>query len=267
MHIAVSVITPEVRGEAPLALFKGDFSTRLSKAAACGYEGIELVTTDPASLDAADIRRSLQANGLQAAAVATGYISASRGLTLTSPDPEICAAARALLEDLIRFAAAVGSPIVTIGSFRGMSANAGASAVWLSEALASVDALAASLNVRLALEAIRPQDTDLLNNGAQICALLDAGSYTSAGLLLDSYHVFGNEPGEAEAFRLYKDRLIHVHLADTGRKPLGRGSYDFAAMEAVLRDIGYTGWQSLELARGDDPDGNARVSMEYLKGL
>ena len=79
-----------------------------------------------------------------------------------------------------------------------------------------------------------------------------------------------NLPGNAadllDAFRQYRDMLVHVHLADTDRKALGLGTVDFAAIEAVLQEIGYTGWQSVELPRGDDPDGNGRLP-EWFRSL
>ena len=271
MKYAVSVITPEVPGEAPLALFEGDFSARLGKAKECGFQGIELVTCDPAALDGSLILRSLQEHDLQAAAIATGFIASSRGLTLISADPEVRAAAAKLLRELVLFAGAVNAPVVTIGSFHGKLAGAHGNvskeeaAEQLREAMSSVDPLAESLGVCLALEPIRPADIDFLTNAKETCAFLEEGGFRSAGLLLDSFHVFGNEPDPLAAFDISKEKLVHVHLADTSRLPVGKGEIDFAGMEAVLRGYGYAGWQSLELARAEDPDSNARVSLEYLR--
>src|SRR5206468_8083344 len=51
-----------------------------------------------------------------------------------------------------------------------------------------------------------------------------------------------------------RDRLWHVHVADTNRKGLGRGHLDLAACAAALRDIGYAGAMVIEaVAPGPDP--------------
>lgn len=263
MRFAVSIITPEVQGEAPLALLTGDFDQRLAKAASYGYQGVELVTCDPSRLDGAEAARQLACHGLAPAAVATGFIAASRGLTLSSPDSDIRRQAAALLEDLVRFSAAVGSKVVTIGSFRGR--NHPAAAENLQASLAGIDDLASGLGVTIALEPIHAGESDFLTSAAQVCQFIDRGNFRSVGLLLDTYHVFLSEPEPLEAFRLYRRQLAHVHLADSERKAAGRGAIDFAGVERVLEEIGYEGWQSAELARADDPDGNARYTMESLR--
>lgn len=267
MKFAISVITPEVQGEAPLALLEGTFEERLAKAAAFGYQGIELLSCNPACLDPERILRLLEKYNLKAAAIATGFIAGSRGLTIVHGDPQIRQQARELLKDLIRFAAAVGAPLVTIGGFRGKAAFVGSleeAKGYLHEALAAADPLARELNVTIALEPIRAGESDLLNTAEEVCDLIHAGSYTSVGLLLDIFHMRLSEPDPVETFRIYRDRLVHVHLADTDRMGLGQGTYDFGPMETALREIGYTGWQSVELPRGDDPDGNGRLPEYFL---
>lgn len=270
MPFAISIITPEVKGEAPLALLEGSFEERLSRAASYGYDGVELVTCDPAALDGAGIAGQLSRHGLRAAAVATGYIAASRGLTLTAEDAGVRRKALRLLEELIRFSAAAGSRVVTIGSFRGRAASVGgleAAERQLHEAISAVDALACESGVTLALEPINRGESDFLTDARETCRFIDAGGYRSVGLLLDSYHVFLSEPEPLDAFRIYRDRLVHVHLADSERKAVGSGTVDFKGMERVLEETAYRGWQSAELARADAPDENGLRSMEYLRSL
>lgn len=265
MQFAVSIITPEVRGEAPLALLTGDFDQRLAKAVSYGYQGVELVTCNPASLDSGEILRRLSRHGLAPAAVATGFIAASRDLTLSSPDGDVRRQAAALLEDLIRFSAAVGSKVVTIGSFRGR--NHPAAAENLRTSLAGADALASGLGVMVALEPINAGESDFLTDAAQARQWISQSGLRAVGLLLDTYHVFLSEPEPLEAFRLYRKELIHVHLADSGRKAVGNGTIDFNGVERVLKETGYAGWQSAELARAGEPDENGRSTMDFLRRL
>lgn len=170
----------------------------------------------------------------------------------------------------MRFSAAAGSKVVTIGSFRGRAAPAGgleAAGRQLHEAISAVDELACELDVTIALEPINKGESDFLTDACETCRFIDAGGYRSVGLLLDSYHVFLSESDPLEAFRVYRDRLVHVHLADSERRAVGSGTIDFKGMEQVLEEIGYQGWQSAELARADAPDGNGLRSMEFLRSL
>lgn len=261
MKFAISVKTPEIEKEAPLALFSGSFEQRLEKAAKNGYQGIELIVSDPSKLDAAQLLAKLDAYGLQPVAVATGFVFGSRGLQLVNPDPNICHRAALLLQELVRFAAELKVSLVTIGGFRGKAAPVGgldAAKKLLHQALQAADPLAKELGITIALEPLRKEENDLLNNAQEVCDFIEEGGYTAVSLLLDVYHMV-EEPDLLDAFRKYRGRFVHVHLADTDRKALGLGSIDFSAIEAVLQEVGYTGWQSVELPRGEDPDGNGQL--------
>ncbi len=270
MNLAVSVVTPEAGAEAPLALLAGTFAERLEKAAAYGFSGIELVTVDPERLDADLVSALLKRNRLRPASVATGFIAGHRGLTLIAADREAREAAARLLEQLIRLAGLLGTRIVTIGSFRGKAAAAGgreAAEEQLACALHGAEQLALDEGVTLALEPINPKEWDFLNTAEETVRFLDQGGFRAANLLLDSYHLHLGETDPVRPIRRYRDRLAHFHLADTQRLPVGSGEVDFKGMETALRETGYCGWQSLELARADAPDGNALRSAEYLRKI
>lgn len=268
MQFAISIKTPEVPGEAPLALLNGTFAERLRKAADYGYQGVELVVSDPRRLDPVSLRAQLGAYGLKPAAVATGFITGSSGLSLVSRDAENRREAAALLRELVELAGGLDCQVVTIGGFRGKAANAGGfepAKEQLLEALSQADPLASRLGVRLGLEPLRSAESDFLNNARQVCDLIEEGGNKSVGLLLDVYHMV-EEPDLLDAFRRYRRQLVHVHLADTDRKGLGQGTLDFLSVERTLGEIQYTGWQSLELPRSDDPDGNGFLP-EVLREL
>ncbi len=125
MKLSVCVQTDDVEKQAPVALFTGSLGQRAAKAAAAGAHGLELMTVDPKSLDAGQVRGALLRNGLAVSAIGSGAIAFATGLTLLHPDDVAAARARALLDELIDFAAAVEAPLVTIGSFRGKVAGRG----------------------------------------------------------------------------------------------------------------------------------------------
>jgi sugar phosphate isomerase/epimerase len=57
----------------------------------------------------------------------------------------------------------------------------------------------------------------------------------------------------------------HVHLADSNRRPAGKGHTDFAAIAAALRDIEYRGYLAAEALPYPDPDSAARQTIEAYR--
>jgi protein FrlC len=64
--------------------------------------------------------------------------------------------------------------------------------------------------------------------------------------------------------------LQHIHLSDVDRLPPGAGRGDFVSLVAALREIGYDGYLTMEIAfnrRDVEPDQVARQAYEYMKPL
>lgn len=265
--ISVSIKTPEVLNEVPLALLSGSFEERLQKASSYGYDGVELIPNDPSKLSVDRIRTLLEDNGLDAAAIGTGCIAASRSLTLVSPHKEISNKAISLLKELIEFASALGTSVVTIGSFRGKASfvkSQKEARDQLDNALFLADSHAKRYKINLALEPINSYESDFLTSTKEAVDYLVSRNFSNIGLLLDTYHM--NLSGEDlhKTVISHAEILRHVHIADSDRLPAGSGKIDFLNLEKSLSSIGYKYWQSAELARAEMPDKNAMETIRYL---
>lgn len=270
MKLALAIQTPDVPVPVPVALLTGTLEDKLAKAAQMGAQGVELMVADPAALDAAGIRALLIRHGLQAAAVGSGAVALTAGLTLLHADASKAAQAEARLRDLVEFAAAVGAPLVTIGSFRGRLAGYGPGARERLVAVLRAAALyAGERGVRLALEPLNRYESDVVNTAEQGLALAQEVGHPALGLLLDTYHVNIEESSWTEPFRrlMAAGLLWHVHLGDNNRLAPGRGLIDFPAVVATLRQVGYDGFLSAELLARPDPDTAARETLAYMRPL
>jgi 5-keto-L-gluconate epimerase len=270
MRLAICVQTDEVPVTVPVALFTGSLAERARKAAVAGADGLELMTVDPRSLDAGAVRATLSAHGLQAAAVGSGAIASTTGLTLLHPDAEIATRACRRLEELIEFAAAVAAPLVTIGSLRGRLAAVGPGGqARLAEILWAAAERAGSLGVRLALEPANRYELDFVNTAADGLAFLAQVAHPALGLLLDTFHVNIEERSWTEPFAvlLAAGKLWHVHVGDNNRLAPGRGLIDFPAIVATLHRSGYDGYLSAELLARPDGDRAALQTLSYLRPL
>ncbi len=270
MKLSVCVQTDEVEKQAPVALFTGSLGQRAAKAAAAGAHGLELMTVDPKSLDAGQVRGALLRNGLAVSAIGSGAIAFATGLTLLHPDDVAAARARALLDELIDFAAAVEAPLVTIGSFRGKLAVRGEHArEMLAETLLAAGDRAAASGVRLAVEAANRYELDFINSAAEGVAFLQTLGHPAVGLLLDTFHMNIEESSWEGAFRRAGEAglLWHVHIGDNNRLPPGRGMIDFRRVIAALAAAGYRGYLSAELLAQPDGDAAGRESLAHLRPL
>jgi hydroxypyruvate isomerase len=75
------------------------------------------------------------------------------------------------------------------------------------------------------------------------------------GFLADLYHLAKMGEDVAEVLTRYRDRIMHVQMADPpGRGAPGTGTLDFEPAFAALARDGYTGWVGLEYVTPDRAD-------------
>jgi 5-keto-L-gluconate epimerase len=268
MRIALALQTPEVPAAVPVALLTGSLDEKLAKAARMGYDGVELITTEPANLNAPVLAERLQSLGLQVAAIASGGMAFAARLTLLNPDPAAAALARQRLDELIDLAGRLQTGVVTVGSFRGQAVGEKQRSLdELAQVLQKAGQRAAALGVRLALEPLNRYEADLIHTTAQGLAFLEQVDHPAVGLLLDTYHVNIEESSWTEPYcqAMAAGKLFYAHLGDNNRLPPGRGLIDFPAILETLRQAGYAGWLSAELLGLPDPDTAAQHTIQAMR--
>lgn len=140
---------------------------------------------------------------------------------------------------------------------------------------------------------IHPHAGGYLEFADEIEAMLDAIPYETAGLCLDTGHLYYSGMDPVEWLKKYADRLDYVHFKDINETvyrqvlkehirffdgcgkgsmcPIGTGSLDYPAIRQTLEEIGYAGYITIEQER--DPrnaDGSlqdVKASVEYLKSV
>ncbi|MHB0856431.1 MAG: sugar phosphate isomerase/epimerase family protein [Anaerolineae bacterium] len=270
MKLALAVQTPEVPRTIPVTLLAGTFEEKLAKAAAWGADGVELMPADPATLDVESLRTALTRNTLQVAAIGSGAVGMSTGLTLLHAEADQARKALTRFHDLIDLAAALEAPIVTVGSFRGKLAFVGEGGRGqLVSALREGARYAAEKGVQIALEPLNHYETDLLTTSDEVLGFLDEVDHPALGMLIDTYHANFEEPSWMHAFRrpLEQGRLLHVHLGDSNRLSPGCGMIDFKEIVTLLGGLGYCRYLSAELLAKPDPDTAGRRTLRTMGAL
>jgi sugar phosphate isomerase/epimerase len=248
---------------------KGDFANSVAKAADWGYDGVEVAIRDPALVDDEELTRLIAAQGLAVPAIGTGQAWGEEGLSLTSDDPSIRAAATERLRSHVPLAERLDAMII-LGLIRGITPAGQThqqSMIYLVEAIRECAAIAAETGVRFALEPLNRYETDLIHTVTEGLDLIERVGADNFGLLLDTFHMNIEEPQIEESIRACGDRIFHFHVADSNRWHPGAGHLDFESILETLSATGYRGFVSGEFMPMPDAETAAQRSIAYLTGI
>jgi sugar phosphate isomerase/epimerase len=183
------------------------------------------------------------------------------------------------LRRLLEIAVSLACPLVRVWAGGPEPAQAG-DEHWrrAAEGLRQAAEIAASYGVRLGLET---HYNYLHQDVAGVCRLLDLAGRAEVGVIYDpaNLYVAAAEHGPAVVHRL-RQRILHVHVKDSLRadapgpdvmgpapylyrpRPLGQGGVSYPPILAAQREIGYTGFLSVE-SRWPGVDGAQVARQEY----
>ena len=248
-------------------IFWNDLEASMDRAAAIGFDGIELFTPDADAVDPDRLSSLLDKHRLVLAAVGTGAGKVLHGLTLTDPDAGVRGKAISFINDMIDFGARFKAPAI-IGSMQGNIA-AGVerpqSLSWLSEGLNVLGKRAGSLGVPLIYEPLNRYESNLINTLGSAAAFLDTLETENVKLLADLFHMNIEEQNLPEAIRESGRYVGHVHFADSNRKPMGGGHTSMPPIVNALNDISYTGFVSAEAFPWPTPDEAASRTIQSFR--
>jgi len=262
MQSAITIsLVPEARG-GPF-VFWDDLAAGCQKAAALGFDGVELFPRSPAEFDVDRVRQLLAQHGLRLAAVGTGAGWVAHKLRLTDPDAETRRRAREFVAAMIDLAGRLGAPAI-VGSMQGRwegSVTREQALTWLAEALEELAPRAAKHGLPLLFEPLNRYESNLLNRVDDSVIFLKKLRAQNVKLLCDLFHMNIEEVNVADALRLAGPRLGHIHFADSNRLAIGFGHISIAPVVQALREIGYTGYVSGEILPWPDGETAGRQTM------
>lgn len=260
-------ISEEVLGERSPVVFQSGVLEGMQEASDLGFGSVELHVRDPHSLDARTIRRHAQDLGLRVSAIGTGLENVLNGHCLTHDDPARRFDAREAMMRHIDFAAELDS-VVIIGLIRGDAgqiARVPDKLKILADELRPLAAAAQEAGVATGLEPMAYYCSDMLNTARETTRFLEENDLGSMGIMLDTHHMFLQDPGAGQAILEVGPRLTHVHASDSNRRYPGAGNVDFHEVCQALTAIGYNGSLSLEVLPWPDPATAASRGLAELQ--
>ena len=219
MRTAVTLCRVPESGAGPF-VFHDDLDTGFAKAAAHGFDAVELFLTGPDQVPVDEIRALQERHGLSIAAVGTGAGMVKHGLSLTDPDPGKRLAALGFITTMIDFGGQLGAPAI-LGSMQGRSAGAVGreeALGWLATSLKVAGSRAAEHGVPFIYEPLNRYETNHFNRAAEAAEFLDARGIGNVVLLADLFHMAIEERDIAAALRSVR----HRSATSTGPIPIAR---------------------------------------------
>jgi sugar phosphate isomerase/epimerase len=246
--------------------YKGDLEATLAKVQRLGYDGVELAVRNPGLLDAGFLERRLSALALPVCAIGTGQAFGEEGLSLTCPDKVLRERAVARMMAQADLGRTLGAAVI-VGLIRGRIGEGG-DPTSAEERLAESMGEIAKKNpdVRFCVEPINRYETDMFPTAESVLRFLNRLGRDNVGLLLDTFHMNIEESDSLAAIAAAKDRLFHIHIADSNRRHPGAGHIDFQKVVGKLADTGYRGYLSAEILPYPDPDEAAKNTIEHMRG-
>lgn len=245
-------------------IYWNDLETSITKAAALGFDAVELFTASSDAIDRDRLADLLDQSGLSLAAVGTGAGKVLHGLTLTDADPAIRAQAVAFITDMIGFGARFGAPAI-IGSMQGNvtpGIDKDQALRWLADGLNTLGSKAEAQGVNLIYEPLNRYETNLINDLGTGTRFLNSLTTKNVVLLADLFHMNIEEPSLPESIRSAGPSIGHVHFADSNRRPVGLGHIAMTEVATALNEIGYAGYVSAEAFPYPTPDQAAQQTIQ-----
>ena len=226
-------------------IYWDDLETSMAKAAALGFDAIELFTPSAETISSSWLLELTRRFGLSVAAVGTGAGKVLHGFTLTDPDPQVRSQAVAFIADMMSFGATVSAPAI-IGSMQGNIAPGVEKAQalrWLADGLTTLDQLAQKLDVPLIYEPLNRYETNLINDLQTGVDFIRSLGTKQVVLLADLFHM----------------NIEETSLPDSIR---AAGSY-IGTFTLPIAIGGRLGWDTRQWIRWSQPSGKLGIPVIF----
>jgi sugar phosphate isomerase/epimerase len=217
---------------------------RLSK---YGYNGVDFVG-EPQEHDAGRISELLHKHNMVASSIC-GIYTPERDLV--SSDESIRKNAGDYIKECVDFAVKIGATGISVTPTACMKIrpekDIKTELSWAVKGLRDTGKYAEQKGIRLTVEAWNRYENYLVNRLEQALEIVNEVDLASVGVMGDTYHMNIEEADMAQAIRKVGQKLYYMHFADSNRAAPGRGHIDFKSVVSALKEIGYTGYVSMEL--------------------
>ena len=248
----------------------------LAYAARLGYAGVEIApftladsVTDISATERQRIRDAAARTGI--AIVGLHWLLVKpEGLYLNHTEDAIRQRTAKYFVDLVDCCADFGGTIMVVGSpkQRNMLDGVSPQQAWSWAAATFRDAVkrGEDRGVTLCFEPLAPVETNFINTAAEAIDFVRPFNSLAFKIILDVKAMSSEAKPIPQIIRESWPHFAHFHANDKNLKGPGFGDVDFVPIKAALREVGYTGYVSVEVFKFEEgAEAIATRSMEYLR--
>ncbi|MFQ6098336.1 MAG: sugar phosphate isomerase/epimerase family protein, partial [Armatimonadota bacterium] len=212
-----------------------------------GFDAVEIFVDEPESINCADIRDELEANGLDI--TCCSIVGPDRDTI--SEDPRIRRQALEYIKRATDVAAAVGSHVfcgplyAAVGKLVGRPRNE-QEWEWAVEGIKEAACAAADNDVCLCIEPLNRFETYFINTAEDAVRLVREVDSPNVRVHLDTFHMGIEEKDLPAAIRRAGPWLRHVHISENDRGTPGTGHLDWDGIFQALAEVGYDQYLVIE---------------------
>ena len=266
-------------GTATSVLYQYALEDALPLLKRCGFDGVDIwggrphvyrQDYNPAELN--HLRLQIAGYGLAVSSFMPAFYRYPH--SLSSANPRVRADSIDYMRMCVDSAAILGAKVVLVVPDHSLHGQPRAEALQrFTESVGRVAEYAQGYDLRLGLEVLYTDETDLFNTSAGALEIIRGLGFTNLGVVVDTGTLnLSKEPPE-EMVEQLGDALLQVHVNDNhggeNQQNLipGEGSYDFPHLIRVLKACGYSGFLSAELSKeyAADPEPALRATVERLR--
>jgi len=153
------------------------------------------------------------------------------------------------------------------------------------DSMREIMATAEGLGITCCVEVVNRFEQFMLNTCAEAVEYVGSVQSPHLKIMLDTFHMNIEEDSIRGAVLLAGEKLGHLHIGETNRRPPGQGRFPWAELAGALREIAYPGrivmepfvrsggevgrdirvWRDMGLDR--DSDEEARQALLFVRGL
>ncbi len=250
--------------------------------AQAGYRGIEIA---PFSLVKEGVEEispgarkamvdSMEKAGIECAGLHWLLSPPPPGLHFTTPEAGIRQKTLGYFRKLVDFCGDLGGKVMIFGSPKGRSTEGKISVEeakkYFREGLIKVADHAKERGVKILIEALGRNQTDVVNTTEEAMAIVKTSNHPAIQTLFDFHNTVDERLSFVEIIDRYYPFIHHVHVMEMDGKYLGsgNGAADYLSAFQLLKDRGFDQWVSLEVFDfSPGPLTIARESMKTLKTI
>jgi D-psicose/D-tagatose/L-ribulose 3-epimerase len=220
-----------------------------------GFDGVELFLSPEEPADLPSVKRILDDAGL----LRTTCSVLPSEANLISADREVRARGVEFLKQCLERTADLGAQLICGPLYAGLGVMTSRARTddewnWAVEGLHEAAIRGQELGVTLCLEPLNRFETYFLNTLQDAARLARATAERNVLVHFDTFHSNIEEKHPAESLRAIAGELGHVHISENDRGIPGTGHVDWRGVLLALKEVGYSGWMTLESFARHEPE-------------